>query len=325
MRLRLGAQMPSDISSSSSSASSDDEGESTSKKRARARDATTSLDGQPRKDPKKALQNQDVSSDGSDASDSASGESSKEDGASDVSAQGEDTSGDDSADDSEAETAASKRDEAANKRDEAARKQAAARVRQRLSVVPIVQASGQELAQMLTKLNSDGEDQLEALKLFEERARAAFGHRDTGGGDGADLIHAYFQGSPECSELFRVLAKGAAGGDKVRDSGKMNALMRLLQALLACHVVPLLLEHSRNLGTKIIRKANKAFIGAITSGKTRLFAETMRVLCRASELGVVQARDAWKKFSPYMKNMTRHLEVMKMEDKKNKEGPRVER
>jgi hypothetical protein len=298
--------MPSDSDSSSSNASSDDEGEINSKKR--GRNATTLLEGEPRKGPKKALRNQDVSSDGSDASDSASEES----------AQGDDTSGDDSASDAEAGAAA-------NAREEAARKQAAARVRQRLPVVPIVRASGQELAQMLTKLNSDGEDQLEALKLFEERARAAFGHRGTGGGDGADLIHAYFQGSPECSELFRVLAKGAAGGDKVRDSGKMNALMRLLQALLACHVVPLLLEHSRNLGTKIIRKANKAFIGAITSGKTRLFAETMRVLCRASELGVVQARDAWKKFSPYMKNMARHLEVMKMEDKKNKEGPRIER
>ena len=212
------------------------------------------------------------------------------------------------------------------KQEETARKQAAARVRQGLSVVPVVQAAGEELAQMLKKLNSnDSDEQLEAITLFEERARSAIKKSDVGGGDGADLIHAYFQSSPECQELFRVLAKGAAGGDKVRDSGKMNALMRLLQALLACHVVPLLLEHSRNLGTKIIRKANKAFIGAITSGKTRLFVETMRVICRASELGVVQARDAWKKFSPYMKNMARHLEVMKQEDKSNKEGPRIER
>jgi hypothetical protein len=42
-------------------------------------------------------------------------------------------------------------------------------------------------------------------------------------------------------------------------------------------------------------------------------------------LGIVQARDAWKKFSPHMKSIARHLEVMKTEDKTNKEGPRVER
>jgi len=206
-----------------------------------------------------------------------------------------------------------------------AREAAAARLRQGLPVAPLVQASGVELAQLLKKLNADGEEQLEALNLFAERARLAIEQRGIGGGEGADLIHAYFKGSPECAELFRVLAKGAARGDKMRDSGKMNALMRLLQALLACHVVPLLLEHSRDLGTRLIRKSNKAIVSAISSGKTRLFAEAMRVICRASELGVVQARDAWKKFSPYMKNMARHFEVMKTEDKTNKEGPRVER
>ena len=273
-----------------------------------------------------------------DGSDSDSDEAVADDSSSDaMSEDGEKATSDDSAsdssedddeDDEEEEEAEKKKNGKKKevKQEETARKQAAARVRQGLSVVPVVQAAGEELAQMLKKLNSnDSDEQLEAITLFEERARSAIKKSDVGGGDGADLIHAYFQSSPECQELFRVLAKGAAGGDKVRDSGKMNALMRLLQAILACHVVPLLLEHSRNLGTKIIRKANKAFIGAITSGKTRLFVETMRVICRASELGVVQARDAWKKFSPYMKNMARHFEVMKQEDKSNKEGPRIER
>jgi hypothetical protein len=107
-------------------------------------------------------------------------------------------------------------------------------LRRGLPVAPVVQASGAELAQLLKKLNADGEEQLEALNLFAERARAAIEQRDMGGGEGADLIHAYFKGSPECAELFRVLAKGTARGDKVRDSGKINALMRLLQALLVC-------------------------------------------------------------------------------------------
>ena len=286
----------------SSGGSSDDESGESKK---RGRDSKTLPSGDPRKSSKKEDRAAPASASDED-SDSMSEGSDSEDVADDI-------DGD-------------KKEQSAKRQgEEVGRKQAIARVRQRLPVVPIVQASNQELAQLLNKLNSDGEEQLEALKAFEENARAAIACRETGGGDGAVFIHAYFKGSPECSELFRVLAKGAAGGDKVRDSGKMNALMRLFQALLSCHVVPLLLEHSRNLGTKIIRKANKAFIGAITSGKTRLFAETMRVISCASELGVVQARDAWKKFSPYLKNMTRHLEVMKMEDKKNKEGPRVER
>lgn len=296
--------MPGSTNSSSiSSGASSDESEEESKKRGREALAVNS--GESRKSRKKEGLSHDPGRRSEEDSDNSSEESNKE--------------STDGPDDDKEEGAKT------GQREDAKHKQAAARVRQRLPVVPIMQVSGQELAQMLKKMNSDGEEQLEALRVFEEHARAAIERRDTGGGDGADLIHAYFKGSPECSELFRVLAKGAAGGDKVRDSGKMNALMRLFQALLACHAVPLLLEHSRNLGTKIIRKANKAFIGAITSGKTRLFCETMRVICRASELGVVQARDAWKKFSPYVKNMTRHLEVMKMEDKKNKEGPRIER
>ena len=58
----------------------------------------------------------------------------------------------------------------------------------------------------------------------------------------------------------------------------------------ACHVVPLLLEHARDLGTRLVRKANKAIIGAISSGKTRLFTETMRVISRASELGMTDSQ-----------------------------------
>jgi hypothetical protein len=231
----------------------------------------------------------------------------------------EDSESDSSEDDSEEEAAAQIQE------DNAARKKAASRVRQGLSVVPLVQASGEELAQLLKKLNSGGEDQSEALKIFEERARSAIEHRDIGGGTGADLIHAYFKGSPECGELLRILSKGSKSGDKVRDSGKMNAIFRLIQALLACHVVPLLLEHSRALGTKLIRKSSKPILGAIASGKPRLFTEAMRLISRASELGVVQARDAWKKFSPNIKNMARYLEVMKMEDKAHKDGPRIER
>ena len=63
------------------------------------------------------------------------------------------------------------------------------------------------MAQLLKKLNSGGEDQIEALKIFEERTRSAIEQRDIGGGTGADLIHAYFKGSPEFSELLWILSK----------------------------------------------------------------------------------------------------------------------
>ena len=181
------------------------------------------------------------------------------------------------------------------------------------------------VAELLVRLTADGDGQLESLRALEECARAAIAQCHIGGGDCVDVIHDYFELSPECSELFRILAKGAAKSKKVRDGGKIIALLRLFQALLACRIIPLLTEHSRNLGSKIIRKASHAFISALTSGKARLFAETLRVITAATALGFVQARECWKRFSPYMKHITRYLEVFKMENKADRKVNRMER
>lgn len=76
------------------------------------------------------------------------------------------------------------------------------------------------------------------------------GQDGTSSAEGTACVSEYLRGSPEVSEVMRLLE-----GDKVmRDSGKITSSLRLLAALLALGTHPQLHKASKGLGTKVLRR-----------------------------------------------------------------------
>jgi hypothetical protein len=176
---------------------------------------------------------------------------------------------------------------------------------------------------MVKKLNGDGDALLEGLRVLHGAATAAEAAQDIDASEDqnfkAQLLQAYLASSPECDEVFRLL-----GTETIRDSARINVMFQALAGVLRCNKIPDIRERIRSLGTKLLRKGTNAVTTAVRSGKPRLVASALQSVAAAAALGVVQARDAWKRIAPLAKEIGRHLQVSKASSRPEKNGLRVE-
>jgi hypothetical protein len=97
----------------------------------------------------------------------------------------------------------------------------------------------------------------------------------------------------------------------LRDNGKTRAVLSLLQTILNCQNVDTLKVHVQRLATRLVRKYSKILASALTLSNTRLAAIVLTLVSKVTTIGVIQARDCWKRFSMNLSVISKFLEPPK--------------
>jgi hypothetical protein len=165
-----------------------------------------------------------------------------------------------------------------------------------------------ELKAVLKKLNSEDEDIWKQGILVLQQAAMAVNSETTG----ENIILAYLDSSPDCTEILEPLA-----GESLRDNGKTRATLSLLEAILECHKFEPLKIHAQRLATRLVRRMSKALASAFTTTNSRLAAAALSLISKITVVGVIQARDCWKRFNPHLKVISKLFVPQKESGAKN--------
>jgi hypothetical protein len=165
-----------------------------------------------------------------------------------------------------------------------------------------------ELKAVLMKLNSEDEDDWKQGILGLQQAAIAVSSELTG----ENLLMAYLDSSPDCTEILEPLA-----GESLRDNGKTRATLSLLEAILECYKFEPLKTHAQRLATRLVRRMSKTLASAFTTTNSRLAAAVLSLISKITVVGVIQARDCWKRFSPNVKVISKLFVPQKESGAKN--------
>ena len=165
-----------------------------------------------------------------------------------------------------------------------------------------------ELKSVLTTLNSDDEDVWNQGILGLQQAAMAVSTTTTG----ENLLLAYLDSSPDCIEILEPFA-----GESLRDNGKTRATLSLLEAILQGYKFEPLKTHAQRLATRLVRRMSKSLASAFTTTNSRLAAAVLSLISKITAVGVIQARDCWKRFSPNLRVIVKLFVPQKESGAKN--------
>jgi hypothetical protein len=164
------------------------------------------------------------------------------------------------------------------------------------------------LKAVLKILNSEDEDIWKQGILILQQAATAVDSETTA----ENLLLAYLDSSPDCTEILEPLV-----GESLRDNGKTRATLSLLEAILECHTFEPLKTHAQRLATRLVRRMSKALASAFTTNNSRLAAAVLSLISKITVVGVIQARDCWKRFNPNLKVISKLFVPQKESGAKN--------
>ena len=164
---------------------------------------------------------------------------------------------------------------------------------------PLEEDMDVELKAVLEKLNSDDDEVwFKGIVVLEEAARSS--------GEGTKILVDYFESSPDCTEILSSLQ-----GETLRDNGKTRAVLQLLQTFMENRETEQLRSHVQRLATRLVRKLSKILASGLSLSNPRLSATVLTFISKITEVGVIQARDCWKRFSPHLNTISKLLEPPK--------------
>ena len=161
---------------------------------------------------------------------------------------------------------------------------------------PLEEDMDVELKAVLEKLNSDDDEVwFKGIVVLEEAARSS--------GEGTKILVDYFESSPDCTEILSSLQ-----GETLRDNGKTRAVLQLLQTFMENRETEQLRSHVQRLATRLVRKLSKILASGLSLSNPRLSATVLTFISKITEVGVIQARDCWKRFSPHLNTISKLLD-----------------